>query len=155
MKMEQTECSETLALNFFLPMPPHVPYGHCGLPSRLWPMCNRLLRRSYVVLTRWMVIYGYEVPGGASNLNSTKLPRPWSPWGSSPSRKIPHSRTGNQTRDLIINSQKLWPLDHKAGPNTETNPKSTVGPRFTNLIRSWRPFVNRNYFSHKNQCKMD
>jgi hypothetical protein len=22
--------------------------------------------------------------------------------------------------------------------------KTTVGPRFTNLIRSWRPFVNRN-----------
>jgi hypothetical protein len=21
----------------FLPMPPHVPYGLCGLPSRLWP----------------------------------------------------------------------------------------------------------------------
>jgi hypothetical protein len=37
---------------------------------------------------------------------------------------------------------------------------STVEPRFTNLIRSWRPFVNRNVcnrncFSHKNQCKMD
>jgi hypothetical protein len=37
---------------------------------------------------------------------------------------------------------------------------STVEPRFTNLIRSWGPFVNRNvrnrnYFSHKNQCKMD
>jgi hypothetical protein len=25
-------------------MPPHVPYGHRGLPSRLWPKCNRLLR---------------------------------------------------------------------------------------------------------------
>jgi hypothetical protein len=26
------------------PMPPHVPYGLRGLPSRLWPECNRLLR---------------------------------------------------------------------------------------------------------------
>jgi hypothetical protein len=25
-------------------MPPHVPYGLRGLPSRLWPKCNRLLR---------------------------------------------------------------------------------------------------------------
>jgi hypothetical protein len=30
--------------NFFCPMPPHVPYGLHGLPSRLWPKCNRLLR---------------------------------------------------------------------------------------------------------------
>jgi hypothetical protein len=28
-------------------------------------------------------VYGYGVPGGALNLSSTKLPRPWSPWGSS------------------------------------------------------------------------
>jgi hypothetical protein len=72
------------------------------------------MRRSYVVAMRWMVIYEYGVPGGALNLNSTKLPRPWSPWGSSPSRKNPHGRTGNRTRDLMISSQKLWPLDHEA-----------------------------------------
>jgi hypothetical protein len=29
--------------------------------------------------------------------------------------KNPHGRTGNRTRDLIISSQKLWPLDHEAG----------------------------------------
>jgi hypothetical protein len=74
------------------------------------------MRRSYVVPMRWMVIYEYEVPGGALNLNSTKLPRPWSPLGSSPSRKNPDGRTGNRTRDLMISSQKLWPLDHDAGP---------------------------------------
>ena len=28
------------------------------------------------------------VPGGGLNLNSTNLPRLWSPWESSPSRKI-------------------------------------------------------------------
>jgi hypothetical protein len=28
----------------FLPMPPHVPCGLRGLPSRLWPKCNQLLR---------------------------------------------------------------------------------------------------------------
>jgi hypothetical protein len=29
------------------------------------------MRRSYVVPIRWMVIYEYEVPGGALNLSST------------------------------------------------------------------------------------
>jgi hypothetical protein len=73
------------------------------------------MRRSYVVPMRWMVVYEYEVPGGALNLNSTKLPRPWSQWGSSPSMKNPRGRAGNRNRDLMIGSQKLWPLDHEAG----------------------------------------
>jgi hypothetical protein len=37
----------------------------------------------------WMVIEEDVVPGGALNLKSTNLPRPWSPRKSSPSRKIP------------------------------------------------------------------
>jgi hypothetical protein len=73
------------------------------------------MRRSYVVPMKWMVIYEYEVPGRALNLSSTKLPRPWSPWGSSPWRKYSHGRTGKRTRDLKISSQNLWPLDHEAG----------------------------------------
>jgi hypothetical protein len=32
------------------------------------------MRRSYVVLMRWMVIYGYGVLGGDLNLNSTDYP---------------------------------------------------------------------------------
>jgi hypothetical protein len=56
---------------------------------------------------RWMVIYEYEVPGGALNINYTKLPRQWSPRGISPSRKNPHGRIGNGTRDLMISSEKL------------------------------------------------
>jgi hypothetical protein len=75
------------------------------------------MRRSYVVPMRWMVIYEYEVPGGALNLSSTKLPRPWSPWESSPSRKTPLGSTGNGTLDLMINNQKLWLLHHDAGRN--------------------------------------
>jgi hypothetical protein len=51
------------------------------------------MRRSYVVSMRWMVMYEYEVPGEALNLSSTKLPRQWSPWESSPSRKNPHYAT--------------------------------------------------------------
>jgi hypothetical protein len=73
------------------------------------------MRRSYVVPMRWIVIYGYEVPGGALNPSFTKLPRPWSPWESSLSRKNPHGRVWNRTQDLMISSQKLWPLDHEAG----------------------------------------
>jgi hypothetical protein len=57
---------------------------------------------------------GDIIPGGALNLNSSKLPRPWSPWESSPSRGNPHGRTGNRIRDLMTSSQKLWPLDHDA-----------------------------------------
>ena len=47
--------------------------------------------------------------------NSTNYPRPWSPRGSSPHKENPHGRAGNRTRDLVISSQKLWPLDHEAG----------------------------------------
>jgi hypothetical protein len=54
------------------------------------------------------------------NLSSTKLPRPWSPWESFPSRKYPYGRTENRTRDLMISSQKLWPLDHEAGQVSAT-----------------------------------
>ena len=54
-------------------------------------------------------ILGNEVPGGALS-----LPRPWSPRGSSPYKENSHGRAGNRTRDLVISSQKLWPLDHEA-----------------------------------------
>jgi hypothetical protein len=50
---------------------------------------------------------GSTVPGGALNLSYTKLPRPWSPWRSSPSRKNPHGTAGNRTLNIIISSQKL------------------------------------------------
>ena len=42
----------------------------------------------------WVMIEEDVVPGGALNLNSTNLPRPWSPWESSPSRKIPMVEPG-------------------------------------------------------------
>ena len=49
------------------------------------------------------------------NLNSTNLPRPWSPRESSPSGKNSHGRAGNRTRNLMISKQRFWPLDHEAG----------------------------------------
>ena len=36
--------------------------------------------------------------------------------GILPFRENSHGRTGNRTRDLMISSQRLWPLDHEAGP---------------------------------------
>jgi len=42
----------------------------------------------------WVVIEEDVVPGGALNLNSINLPRPWSPRESSPSRKIPTVEPG-------------------------------------------------------------
>jgi len=42
----------------------------------------------------WVVTEEDVVPGRALNLNSTNLPRPWSRWESSPSRKIPTVEPG-------------------------------------------------------------
>jgi hypothetical protein len=64
----------------------------------------------------WMVIQDYELPKRGLNLSSNKLPRQWSPWESSPLRKYPHDSTGNRTQNLMLSSQKLWPLDHETGP---------------------------------------
>jgi hypothetical protein len=52
------------------------------------------MRRSDVVPMRWMVIDEYEGPGGALNLNSTKLPRSWSPWDLPFQGKIPMAEPG-------------------------------------------------------------
>ena len=35
--------------------------------------------------------------------------------GIFPFKENSHGRTRNRTRDLMISSQKLWPLDHEAG----------------------------------------
>ena len=47
--------------------------------------------------------------------NSANLPRPWSSRKSSPSGKIPTVEPGIETRDLMISSQRLRPLDHEDG----------------------------------------
>jgi hypothetical protein len=62
-----------------------------------------------------MVMYEYEVPGGALNLNSTNYPDHGHHGDPSLSGKNPHGRAGNWTWDLMISSQKRWPLDHEAG----------------------------------------
>ena len=35
--------------------------------------------------------------------------------GIFPFKENSHGRAGNRTRDLMISSQSLWPLDHEAG----------------------------------------
>jgi hypothetical protein len=109
-------------------MPIHVPYGLCGLPSWLWLKCNRLLRLGHpwgmvtFVPVGWMVIYGYGVPAGALNINSTDYPDHGHHGDPPLSGKNPHGRAVNRTRDLMIISQKRWPLDHEAGhPNIVLN----------------------------------
>jgi hypothetical protein len=57
----------------------------------------------------------FQVGWGALNLNSTIYPN-HDHHGDPPlSGKNPHDRAGNQTRDLMIGSQKCWPIDHEAG----------------------------------------
>jgi hypothetical protein len=101
-------------------MPPHVRHWLRGLPPGCgWSVTSEVgtpMRRSYVVLRRWMVIYEYGVPGGALNLNSTNYPDQGHHGDPPLPGKNPYGRAGNRTWDLVISSQKRWPLDHKAGP---------------------------------------
>ena len=53
--------------------------------------------------------------------NSTNYPDHGHHGDHAPTRKNPHGRAGNQTRDLVISSQKLWPLDQEAGQFYEYN----------------------------------
>ena len=47
--------------------------------------------------------------------NSTNYPDHGHHGDPPPHNENPHDRAGNRTRDLVISSQKLWPLDHEAG----------------------------------------
>ena len=93
--------------------------------SWLWRKCNWLLRLGRpwgaVTLSRWYegwYILGNEVPGGALSL-ALLTTQTMVTTGSSPYKENSHGRAGNQTRDLVISSQKLWPLDHEAGRTVE------------------------------------
>ena len=46
--------------------------------------------------------------------------------GIFPFKENSHGRAGNRTRVLMISSQRLWPLDHEAGHNTNISVKQTV-----------------------------
>jgi hypothetical protein len=74
------------------------------------------MRHDYVFPMRWMVIYEYDgVPEGALNLHFTNY-LDHGHHGDPPlSGKNHDGRPGNQTWDLMISSQKCWPLDYEAG----------------------------------------
>ena len=99
----------------FVVLPPG--HGRSVTDFRGWDVHEAQLRCPDDV---WVVIEEDVVPGGALNLNSTNLFRPWSPWESSPSRENSRGRAENRTLDLMISSQRLWPLDHEAGLKTKT-----------------------------------
>jgi hypothetical protein len=46
---------------------------------------------------------------------STNYPDHGHQGNPAPNKENPNGTAGNQTRDLVISSQKLWPLDHEAG----------------------------------------
>ena len=89
--------------------------------SWTWQECNRLLRlgRSWgaVTLSQWCVS---DDRGGCSARRGLK-PKFYQSTqtmvtaGIFPFKENSHGRTGNRTRDLIISSQRLWPLDQEAG----------------------------------------
>ena len=104
-------------------MPPHVLCGLRGPPSWAWQQCNRLLRLGRpwgaVTLSRWCVSGD---TGGCSARRGLKPKLYWSTQtmvtaGVFPFKENSHGRAGNRTRDLMISSQRLWPLDHEAGRN--------------------------------------
>ena len=60
-----------------------------------------------------------EIPGGALSLNSTNYPDHGHHGNLSLQGKIPMVEPGIEPGDLMISSQRLWPLDHEAGLETE------------------------------------
>ena len=102
-------------------MPPHALCGFHGPPSWAWLECNRHLRLGRpwgaVSLSRW------HVSGDRRECSARRGLKPKLYWsiqtmvtaGIFPFKENSHRRTGNRTRDLMISSQRLWPLDHETG----------------------------------------
>jgi hypothetical protein len=71
-----------------------------------------------VTLSRWSW-WWYSIwiwsTRGSLNLNCTNHPDHGHRGNPPQSGKNPHGRAGNGTRDLMVSSQKRWPLDHEAG----------------------------------------
>jgi hypothetical protein len=66
------------------------------------------MRPGYVVSMRWMVIYGYGMPGGALNLNYTNYPDHGQHEDPPLSGKNPHGRSSNRTRDHMTTRPRGW-----------------------------------------------
>jgi hypothetical protein len=106
------------------PMPPYVRHGLRGLPPGCgWSATNfwgwdaheaRSCCPNEVDGDIWI----WSTRRGALSLNSTTYPDHGHHGDPPLSGKNPHGRAGNQTWDLMISSQKHWPLDHEAGHMT-------------------------------------
>ena len=106
---------------FFSPMPPHVVCGLRGPPSWAWQECNLLLslgrQWGAVTLSRWSVSgdrWGC-IARRALKPKVYKSTQTMDTVGIFPFRENSHGRAWNRTRDLMVSSQRLWPLDHEAG----------------------------------------
>jgi hypothetical protein len=102
------------------PMPPHVRHGLHGLP----PGCGRSVTDFWVWDAREVRLRCPDEVDGDTwiwstsrglNLNCTNYPDDGHDGDPPLSGKNPHGRAWNLTRDLMISSQKRWPLDHEAG----------------------------------------
>jgi hypothetical protein len=101
-----------LEINTLLQDATTCPYRLRGPPSCLWPKWGWGAHRAQL-----------RCPHDVSNdmceckvpPTFYRLPRPWSLWGSSPTSKNSHDRSGNRTRDLMASSKKLWPPRHEDG----------------------------------------
>jgi len=105
----------------FFPNATTCPCRLRGPPSWAWQECNwrlRLGRPWGAVRLSWWCVSG-DI-GGCSARRAFK-PKFYQPTqtmeiaGILPFKENSHGRTGNRTRDLVISSQRLWPLDHEAG----------------------------------------
>src|SRR5215475_11522422 len=101
------------------------------------------MRHSYVVPMRWMVIYEYEVPGGALNLNSTNYPDHGHHGDSSPSgKKFPMVEpkiffiVRYQIHDVVIDTITYYTLSiHTASYINERRPQVPCAIASSSLLQ--------------------
>ena len=105
----------------YFPNATHALRGFRGPPSWAWQECNRLLRLGRpwgaITLSRW---YVSGDRGECSVRRGLKPKFYWSlqtmvTTGIFAFNENSDRRTGNRTRELMISSQRLWPLDHEVG----------------------------------------
>ena len=116
-------------------MPPHVLCGLRGPPSWVWQESNRFLRLGRpwgaVTLSRWCVSGDR---GGCSARRALKpkfylSTQTMVTAGILPFKENSRGRAGNRTRDLMVSSQRLWPLDHEAGPSVNAVEYTSAHPQ--------------------------
>jgi hypothetical protein len=109
------------------PMPPHVLMNFRGFPPGCgdsvadfwgWDVHETRLRCPDDVSGD---MQEDEIPGGGLKPKSTNYPDHGHHGNLSLQGKISHCRTENRTRDIMISSERPWPLDHEAGHITNVN----------------------------------